>query len=68
MAIGKDKTLLQVIVSKNTMEFVTKYCSMFGISYSQFCNLAICEKVLSLLNMEVKDEKTQENTQTKTKS
>lgn len=58
MAISESKTLLQVIVSHNTDEFINRYCELFGISKSQFCNLAICEKILSLLDKEVKYEKT----------
>lgn len=58
MAISEDKTIIQVIISTNTNEFINRYCNLFGISKSQFCNLAICEKILSLLDEEVKNEKT----------
>lgn len=57
MAISEDKTLIQVIISRKTDEFINRYCQLFGISKSQFCNLAICEKILSLLDKEVPYEK-----------
>lgn len=58
MPISDDKTLIQVIISKKTDELIYRYCKMFNLSKSQFCNLALCEKVISLLNKEVPCEKT----------
>lgn len=57
MAISEDKTLIQVIITKNTDEFLNRYCQLFGISKSQFCNFAICEKILNLFDKEVPYEK-----------
>lgn len=53
MAISEDKVILQIIVSKKTKEFIDRYCQLFNLSVSYFCNLALCEKIISLMNKEV---------------
>lgn len=50
MSIGKDKKIIQVILHKDTKSFVDTYCSIFHVSVSEFCNDAICTKVISLMN------------------
>lgn len=53
MAISKDKTILQVIVHKNVKTFIEKYSDIFQVSVSEFCNNAICEKILILMNSDL---------------
>jgi antitoxin component of RelBE/YafQ-DinJ toxin-antitoxin module len=55
MAISKEKDILQIIVDKKTKKIIKKYCNLFGLSVSQFCNMALCEKIIFLLNRELKN-------------
>lgn len=53
MAISENKTILQIIVDKKVEKFIRRYCNMFSLSVSNFCNLALCEKIICLMNKEV---------------
>ena len=52
--VGDDKAIIQVIVDKKTKKVINKYCKLFGLSVSAFCNMALCEKIIFLLNREIK--------------
>lgn len=56
MPIGKNKTIIQVIVHKDVKSFIDKYSKIFHLSVSEFCNIAICDKVLKLINTELEIE------------
>lgn len=53
MPIGKDKKIIQVIVHKNVKTFIDKYSNIFHQSASEFCNTAISEKIVKLMQMEL---------------
>lgn len=46
--ISDKNKLIQVKVSKLSYEYLKKYSSMFGISISRFCEMAINDKICKI--------------------
>ena len=50
--IGKDKRIVQVVISKLTYEYLKKYSELFGVSISSYCNSAINEKIIKSVDVD----------------
>lgn len=46
--VSDKNTIIQVVISKNLLQLIRKYCEISGISISSFCGSAISEKVVTL--------------------
>lgn len=52
MSICDDKAILQIIVTKQLKKVINKYCKLFGLSVSNYCNFVLSEHMINLINNE----------------
>lgn len=45
--IGKDKKMIQVVITNTTYEYLKKYADLFGTSISSYCNQAIVSRIIN---------------------
>lgn len=47
--IGVEQTILQITVSKRLKKVIEKYCKLFGLSVSKYCNFILSEHMINLV-------------------